>query len=232
MEIIRCIVLEDEEPSQNLLRHYFNQLPDYELVGVFDNPLLASEYLEENTVDLIITDVEMPQRTGLDFIRTLTNKPPVIIISASIDYAYESIQLDVIAYLRKPVSLEELQKALEKAKPHILNKKSEVQSMFVKVDGRVTKIVFEEVIYIEAMGDYIKIVLKDNTIATLYTMNKIMESLPSKDFMRVHKSYIISTDKIKSIDSTNSLVIMNNKIEIPLGRAFKPDFVAKFKAIN
>ena len=232
MNFIRCIVLEDEEPAQNLLRNYFNRMPELELVEVFDNALDASDFLAFNSVDLIITDIEMPRLTGLDFIRMLSPKPQIIIITAYPNYALESYELDVIDYLRKPVTFEIFQKAVNKVKLLLLNNTPTDSFMYVKEGSKMVKIAFEDVIYVEGLGDYVRITTKEGLITTLSTLNKIVETLPSTHFMRVHKSFIINANKINAIDSANSLVIMSNKREITLGRTFKPDFMARFKTIN
>ena len=236
MTSLRCIVLEDEEPAQNLMRNYFNRMPELELIEVFDNALEASNFLEENTVDLILTDIEMPRLTGLDFIRMLSPKPHIIVITAYSNFALESYELDVIDYLKKPVSFDRFQKSIDKVKRLITNNTNEnilsETSIYVKEAGKMVKVEFDDIIYIEALGDYLKIITKVRSIITLSTMNKIGETLPSTKFMRVHKSFIININKINSIDSANSLVILNNKTEITLGRTFKSDFIAQFKTIN
>lgn len=236
MKIIRCIVLEDEEPAQNLMRNYFNRMPKLELVEVFDNALDASQFLENNSIDLILTDIEMPRLTGLDFIRMLSPKPQVIIITAYPNFALESYELDVLDYLKKPVSFERFQKSIEKVKKLLLNNphdnmKKEM-SMYVKESGKMVKIEFENIIYVEGLGDYVKIITKESQITTLSTLSKIVESVPPSTFIRVHKSFIININKISAIDSANSIVVMNNNKEITLGRAFKQEFMIRFKPIN
>ena len=236
MTSIRCIVLEDEEPAQKLMRNYFNRMPELDLVKVFDDALEASNFLEENTIDLILTDIEMPRLTGLDFIRMLSPKPHIIIITAYPNFALESYELDVIDYLKKPVSFDRFQKSIDKVKRLIKNNTNENTStetcIYVKEAGKMIKAEFCDIIFVEALGDYVKIVTKDRLITTLSTMSKIVDTLPLTKFIRVHKSFIINIDKINSIDSANSLVIMNNKKEITLGRTFKPAFLTLFKAIN
>jgi DNA-binding LytR/AlgR family response regulator len=236
MKIIRCIVLEDEEPAQNLLRHYFKRMPELELVKVFDNAIEASDFLEDNAVDLIITDIEMPRLSGLDFIRMLSPRPQIVIITAYRQHGSDAYELEVTDYLVKPVHFERFQKAIEKVKRNLLlevhkNTPSET-AIYVKEDGKMVKIEFGDIFYIEGFGDYVKITTKERSITTLSTMNKMIETLPSTKFSRVHKSYIVNTDKIHSIDSPNSLVTMNDKKEITLGRTFKQDFLAQFKTIN
>jgi DNA-binding LytR/AlgR family response regulator len=236
MKKIRCIVLEDEEPAQNLMRNYFNRIPELELVEVFDNALEASDFLEDNTIDLIFTDIEMPRLSGLDFIRMLSPKPHVIIITAYPNFALEGFELDAIDYLKKPVSFDRFKKSVEKVQRLYGSNFSEENSvsiaMYVKESGRMVKIEFADILYVEGLGDYIKIITKERSIVTLSTLTKIVETLPATNFMRVHKSFIINSNKIDSIDSANSLVIMNDKKEITLGRAFKTAFISRFKAIN
>jgi DNA-binding LytR/AlgR family response regulator len=236
MDSLRCIVLEDEEPAQNLMRHYFKRMPELELVKVFDNALEVADFLENHCIDLILTDIEMPRLTGLDFIRMLSPKPQIIVITAYPNFALESYELDVIDYLKKPVSFDRFQKSIEKVKRTLFNNIHDntlvETAMYVKETGKMVKIAFDDIIYMEGLGDYVKIVTKERSITPLSTMSKIIETLPSTKFVRVHKSFIINTDKIHSIDSANSLVVLNDKTEITLGRAFKQDFMARFKTIN
>jgi DNA-binding LytR/AlgR family response regulator len=239
MKIIRCIVLEDEEPAQNLMRNYFNRMPEIELVEVFDNALEATDFLKVQNIDLIFTDIEMPRLSGLDFIRMLSPRPQVIIITAYPNHALESYDLDVADYMVKPVSFDRFQRAIEKVKRRLTNLKDEVldvqttiTAIYAKEEGKMVKIEFGDIIYLEGLGDYVKIITKERSIITLSTMSKIMETLPAAKFMRVHKSFIINIDKINSIDSANSLVVMTDKKEITLGRAFKSAFMAQFKPIN
>ncbi|MEY4538795.1 MAG: hypothetical protein RLZZ306_552 [Bacteroidota bacterium] len=236
MKIIRCIVLEDEEPAQNLMRNYINRIPEIELIEVFDNALDASDFLETNSVDLIFTDIEMPRLTGLDFLRMLSPRPYVIIITAYPNFALEGFDLDVIDYLKKPVSFDRFQKSIDKLMRVASNNTPDnvlvETAMYVKESGKMVKIEFEDITYVEGLGDYVKIITRERSIITLSTMNKIGETLPTTNFVRVHKSFIININKINSIDSANSLVILNNKTSITLGRTFKSDFIARFKTIN
>lgn len=236
MKNIRCIVLEDEEPAQNLMRNYFNRMPELELVEVFDNALDAADFLRNDVVDLIITDIEMPRLTGLDFIRMLSPKPQIIIITAYPNFALESYELDVLDYLKKPVSFERFQKSIEKVKKLLLNNSHDnmnmEMSMYVKESGKMVKIEFENIIYVEGLGDYVRIITKENQITTLSTLSKIVETVPPSTFIRAHKSFIVNINKISAIDSANSLVIMNNNKQITLGRAFKQEFMIRFKSIN
>ncbi|MDZ7899687.1 MAG: LytTR family DNA-binding domain-containing protein [Arcicella sp.] len=236
MEIIRCIVLEDEEPMQNLMKYYINKLSDVELVEVFDNALEVADFLENNSVDFIITDIEMPRLTGLDFIRMLVPRPPVIIITAYPDRANQAYDLDVVDYIVKPVEFERFKRAVEKVRRlYFSEQKDEIieqNFIYVKENGKMLKLELSDIIYAEALADYVKIITNERTIITLSTFGKIEKSLPTKSFARVHKSFIINTNKIKSIDSADSLVTLNNKTEITLGRTYKSEFLAKIKSIN
>jgi DNA-binding LytR/AlgR family response regulator len=236
MDSIRCIVLEDEEPAQKLMRHYINKMPDVELMEVFDNALEAADFLEDNDVDLIFTDIDMPRLTGLDFIRMLSPCPAVIIITAYPDRANQAYDLDVVDYIVKPVSFDRFKKAIEKAKRYFFSKEEEgtpTQTyIYVKENGKTIKLALEDIIYVEALADYVKIINHERSITTHSTLSNIEKALPRKYFARVHKSFIINTNKIISIDSANSLVTLNNKTDITLGRTYKSDFLARIKPIN
>jgi DNA-binding LytR/AlgR family response regulator len=238
MKKIRCIVLEDEEPAQNLMRNYFNRIPELELVEVFDNALEASDFLEDNTIDLIFTDIEMPRLSGLDFIRMLSPKPHVIIITAYPNFALEGFELDAIDYLKKPVSFDRFKRSVEKVQRFYVNGKDEnaiaETAMYVKEAGKMIKIEFNDILYVEGLKDYVKIILSttERPIVTHITMKKMEETLPAKSFTRVHKSYIIAIDRIMAVDGGNSLVELKNKTAIPLGQNYKEALMSKVKPIN
>ena len=239
MNSIRCIVLEDEEPAQNLMRNYFNRILELELVEVFNNALDASDFLQNNIVDLIITDIEMPRLTGLDFIRMLSPKPQIIIITAYPNYALESYELDVLDYLKKPVSFERFKQGIEKVKRNlgfnVVSDKVMDESLFilVKENGKTIKVELDKIVYIEGLKDYVKIVMEeDRPIITHSTMKKMEEHLAPPKFIRVHKSYIISTLRIASFDATNSIIELKHKVEIPVGPLYKEELIKKMKPIN
>ena len=233
MKIITCIVLEDEEPARLLMRHYLNKIEDVELTQSFDNAVEASDFLEHNTVDLIFTDIDMPRLTGLDFIRMLSPRPQVIIITAYPNRAHEAFDLNVVDYIVKPVSFERLTQAIDKAKQLLLIEKPSVQTdIFVKEAGKMVKLALNDIIYAEAMSDYVKIITDERPIIAHTTMTKFEEALPKSQFARVHKSFIINLKKMTTIDGADSSVTLSNKIEIPLGRTYKTEFLAKIKPIN
>jgi DNA-binding LytR/AlgR family response regulator len=239
MEIIRCIVLEDEEPAQNLMRNYFNRIPELELVEVFDNALDASDFLRNNTVDLIFTDIEMPRLTGLDFIRMLSPKPQIIIITAYPNFALESYELDVLDYLKKPVTFDRFKQGIEKVKRNLgfnfaqENGKNESLFILVKENGKTIKVELDKIVYVEGLKDYVKIIIdEDRPIITHSTMKKMEEYLAPPKFIRVHKSYIISADRIASFDPTNSIIELKHKVEIPVGPLYKEELIKKMKPIN
>lgn len=239
MKTLRCIVLEDEEPAQNLIKNYLSRIQSIELLQVFDNAIEASNFLAHQVVDLIITDISMPHLSGLDFIRMLSPSPHIIIMTAHADYALESYDLDVIDYLKKPISFDRFQKSIEKVQrlysfTDSEDKHASSETMvYVKEGSKMIKVNFNDIIYVEGLRDYIKIITDaDRPIVTHITMKKMVEILPPQSFMRVHKSYIIATDKITSIDSSNSLIELKNNIMIPMGQNYKETLMSKIKPIN
>lgn len=239
MKNIRCIVLEDEEPAQNLMRNYFNRMPELELVEVFSDAIEASDFLEHNSVDLIITDIEMSRLTGLDFIRMLAYKPQIIIITAYPNYALESYDLSVTDYLKKPVSFDRFMQGIEKVKRNLdfnlvqENNKNESLFILVKENGKSIKVELDKILYIEGLKDYVKIFIEDDRpIITHSTMKKMEEYLAPPKFIRVHKSYIISALRIASFDATNSIIELKHKVEIPVGPLYKEELIKKMKPIN
>lgn len=206
---------------------------------MFDNAIEASNFLTHQTVDLIITDISMPHLSGLDFIRMLSPSPHVIIMTAYADYALESYDLDVIDYLKKPISFDRFKKSLEKVKRLYYtanNEDSHTSSetvVYVKEGSKMIKVNFNDIIYVEGLRDYIKIITNaDRPIITHITMKKMVEILPPQSFMRVHKSYIIATDKISAIDGSNSLIELKNNVMIPMGQNYKETLMSKIKPIN
>lgn len=213
---LRCIAVDDERLARKLLEENIRQLPFLELVKSCKNAFEAMEVLQEEDIDLMFLDIQMPGLLGTKFLESLREKPMVIFVTAYANYAVESYELDVVDYLMKPVSLERFTKAAYKALDTYRNKhqappptpdtpssESSSNSFFVNVEYALVKVDIEDITHIEAMKDYVKIYLQSaaKPVITKSTMKAIEEKLPDKQFLRVHKSYIIALDKIESIRS-------------------------------
>ncbi|RYU93994.1 LytR/AlgR family response regulator transcription factor [Emticicia agri] len=217
--ILRCIAVDDESMGRKLLEENIRQIPFLELVRTCKNPFEAMQALQEEKIDLMFLDIQMPGMLGTKFLQSLREKPLVIFVTAYANYAVESYDLDVVDYLMKPVSLERFTKATYKAL-EIYTKNNTVASttanasaepatkadefpefFFINVEYSLVKIIIKDITHIEGLKDYIKIFLTTQTkpILTKSTMKAIEEKLPPKQFMRIHKSFIVNTDKIESI---------------------------------
>lgn len=222
--MLRCIAIDDEPLALELLVDNISKVPFLELVAECSNPLEAMKILEKESVDLIFLDIQMPGLTGLQFIQSLAEKPMFILITAYEKYALDGYTLDVLDYLVKPVSLERFIKACNKAKElHQLKTKSsddlagtqKAEYFFVNVDYKLLKVVFADITFIEGLKDYIKIHLKSTTrsVVTRMSMKSVEEQLPATDFLRIHKSYIISVAHITAI-MKNSVFIGEHELPV------------------
>jgi DNA-binding LytR/AlgR family response regulator len=232
--MLRCIAIDDEPLALELLVDNISKVPFLELVAECSNALEALKVLQEKKVDLIFLDIQMPGLTGLQFIQSLAEKPMFILITAYEKYALDGYTLDVLDYLVKPVSLDRFIKACNKAKDlHDLKIKgsdnnSNIQKtdyFFVNVDYKLLKVIFADITFIEGLKDYIKIHLKSTArpIITRMSMKSVEEQLPENDFIRVHKSYIVSIAHITAV-MKNSVFI--GELEIPVSDNYKDTLAA------
>jgi len=229
---LRVLIVDDEPLAQEVIERYLRNINELELVGKCSNALEAFEVLHNKHIDLMFLDISMPVISGIDFLRSLRIAPAVIITTAYPDFALQGYELDVIDYLVKPISLERFMRAVNKVIERIKkptpviaeSKQIKADYMFVKCDQKLIKIRFNDIDYIEGMKDYVKIFTNNKMIVTLHTMKFFENNLPSHIFIRIHKSYIVNVDAIKTI-SGNELEI--NQTKIPIGNSFK-DNVLKY----
>jgi len=226
---LRCIAVDDESLGRKMLEENIRQIPFLELVKTCRNAFEAMEALQEEAIDLVFLDIQMPGLTGTKFLASLPKKPLAIFVTAYSNYAVESYELDVVDYLMKPVSLERFTKAAYKALELFKRQQQAVpatppapetkpDSFFVNVEYALVKIPIPEVTHIEGMKDYVKIFLSTQAkpVLTRATLKAIEEKLPGKNFMRIHKSYIVNLGKIESIRSHQVYI---GKFEIPVSDA-------------
>jgi DNA-binding LytR/AlgR family response regulator len=224
--MLRCLAIDDEPLALELLEDNISKVPFLQLVATCSHPLEAMHVLQQEAVDLIFLDIQMPGLTGLQFIQTIATKPMFILITAYEKYALEGYNLDVVDYLVKPVSLERFIKACNKAwELHQLKTKKESGTeipsyFFINVDYSLVKVVFADIMWIEGLKDYLKIHLKSTPkpLVARITMKSIEEQLPASLFIRVQKSFIVSKEHITAVRK-NSVFI--NDIEIPVGENYK-----------
>lgn len=224
MSNIRCIIVEDEPLAVKVLADYVSQVPFLELQGTFKDAILATEYLRNNSVDLIFLDIHLPKLKGMAFLRTLHNPPAVIITTAYHQYAVEGFDLSVTDYLLKPIEFERFLLAVNKVKTahgekqHADETDDTKDCIFLNVQKKKVKILFSEIIYIESQREYIKIVTTKREYLSKISTHEIEELLPSNLFKRIHRSFIVSLSKI---DSYTAEEVEVNGVPIPIGRGYK-----------
>lgn len=222
--MIRYIIIDDEPLAHELIEEFCSMLPHLQLAKNCYNAIEAMQFLNSNTVDIMFLDLNMPKLKGFDFLKTLTNPPKVIVTTAYGEYALEGFELNVSDYLLKPFSFERLVKAVNKAVTSQSTKKEHTTStstntrFFLKGDKKYHQINSENILYIEAYGNYTKLYFKDEMIVSHEKISDFDELLPSENFLRVHKSFIVALDKIKLIEG-NRIHIETHKI--PIGQTYK-----------
>lgn len=231
---IKCIIVDDEIHARKVLEKYIQDIPHLELVKSCKNALEAMDTLRNHTVDAMFLDINMPKLTGLNFLESLQNAPAVVITSAYREYALDAYELDVIDYLHKPIPFPRFIKSISKIEeklqaksiplPTVMEQTAETTSdfIFVKADKKTIKLNFGDILYIEGLGDYIKIQTSSKSIVSKLTVKKMEELLPPKLFPRVHKSFIVSLNAIDSIEG-NQIKINDRKI--PIGQIYRQGFI-------
>lgn len=221
---MNCIIVDDDGMSRNAVKHLVAQIPYLNLLGMASSPQEAINFLDNNRIDLMLLDIEMPEMNGLTLIKSLQKPPLIILITSKREYALEAFEYNVVDYLLKPITLERFFKAVAKAREIINNAPLSMDgsgnsTFFIKSNGLLIKINIKDILWIEALGDYITIHTVENKKYTIHSTMKVIESkLPSDKFIRVHRSYIISVDNISSIDDN---VIVIGKQLIPVGAVYK-----------
>ncbi|SDS51602.1 two component transcriptional regulator, LytTR family [Polaribacter sp. KT25b] len=221
---IRCLIIDDEPSSQNVLKSFIQKIDYLELIHVCNNALEALEFLKSNTVDLFFLDINMPQLSGIDFYKSLKNPPKVIFTTAYSEYALEGFEVDATDYLLKPFSFDRFVKAVSKVKD--LND-AKIDYIIVKSDKKLHQIKIEDIYFIEGLGDYIKVHLKNNYLVTYKSLKMMHNLLPKSIFIQVHKSFIINKNKLDYIEG--NLAIINSQ-KVPLGQKYKKEFLDHFNA--
>ena len=229
---IKCLVVDDEPPAREILKQHIAGVDALELAGTCVNAVEAISFLKDHPVDLIFLDIQMPQLLGTNFIRTLKSPPKVIFTTAFRKYALEGFELDAVDYILKPISFERFLKAINKvmqinfpadhstSSPNENHKEAANSFLYFRSDRKMVKVFFNDILFIEALKDYIKIVTQSRTIVTKYVLTTLAELLPADEFLRIHKSYIVAINKIESFN-TDSIYIQKN--ELPIGRLYKFD---------
>lgn len=247
MRTYKCIVIDDEQLARTLLESYISKIPQLALIGLFKSPLEAMPMLQSGEADLMFLDIQMPDLTGVELLKSLPDLPLTIFTTAYAEYALEGYSLGVIDYLLKPFSfgrfLQASTKALQQLKlekgqqpPSLeleVDKAATVASvveqekeyLVVKADHKLHKLLFDDILYVEGLREYVAYYREDDRIIALQSLKKLEELLPNQQFIRAHKSYIVAIEKVKSLDG-NQLEMMNGKL-IPIGKSYRDTVLKK-----
>ncbi|PHN05268.1 LytR/AlgR family response regulator transcription factor [Flavilitoribacter nigricans] len=227
---IKTLLVDDEYLALNLLETFAGKLPELEVVGKCKSPVQAMEVLGREAVDLLFLDIQMPTVSGINLLKSLPQAPVTIFTTAYADYAVDAFNLNAVDYLLKPFSFERFLQAVQKAREHpqlrpstLVIPKESKDFFTIKVDGKLTKVRFEDILFVEGLKEYVRIVCRDARLVTYERLSRLEEILPD-NFLRVHKSYIISKDRVESLEG-NRLVIGSHKI--PISRDKKQQVVEK-----
>lgn len=230
-EKIKVIIVEDEPLARSGLETYIKDVDFLQLCEVCENAMEANNALHKHKPQLMFLDIEMPRLTGIEFLKSLQNPPMVIFTTAYPNYALQGFELDVIDYLVKPYSFARFLKAVNKAHDLFLLKSSETGNpenapdyFFVKANNKLERVVYSDILYIEAMENYIIIYTPQQKLITLLTMKSLEDSLPSENFLRIHKSYIVNKNSIHAIDGNELLV---GAARLPISRQKKQEILVK-----
>lgn len=233
---VRCAIIEDEPLAQNVLKNYIEDHPALELTAICNDALEAQQILSLQNIEIIFLDINLPRLSGISFIKTLPHPPLVIFTTAYPEYAVEGFELDAADYLLKPFSFERflkaINKALEKLGKQETNNTADLvpaSFIFLKADKKVHKVNLHDIHYVEATGDYVKVITADGQYMVNNTLKKIQEELPAAQFIRVHKSFIIAADKIKFFEG-NYVKVGN--ADIPIGASYREEIFARLKEKN
>lgn len=224
---LNCIVIDDEPLARKGIENFINETDSLQLSGSFANPLLAMEMLEKEKIDLMFLDIEMPKITGMAFLKSLNNPPLTIITTAYSDHAAEGFDLDVVDYLLKPIAFERFLKAVGKAKDLMERNENPLKNnsdFFIKCDNRIERIFYDDLLFVQAMENYVLLQTKTKKYVSYLTLKSVEEYLPADQFMKVHKSFIASVSKIDSIDG-NLLKMGSHAITI--SRSYKDEIFDK-----
>lgn len=223
--MIRCLIVDDEPLAREILGQYVSQSDELQLVGACKNASEVVELLQKESVDVLFLDIQMPGISGMALMKSLENPPLVVFTTAYDQYAVEGYEVSAVDYLLKPISPDRFKKAVEKVKDMIRYKKSssnDLDYMFIRADYQDIKVMFDDILYVEGLKDYVKVVTKEKRIITLTNIKGMLEKLPQDRFIRVHKSYIVAKDKVQTIKGT--ILTIDDK-EIPIGLTFKDNFM-------
>ncbi|TPN87739.1 LytR/AlgR family response regulator transcription factor [Aquimarina algicola] len=235
MKQLQCIIADDEPIARQILESYIKEIPNLELIASCKNAFEVIEVLQTKAADILFLDINMPKMSGLSLLKSLQQKPEVIITTAYPEHAVEGFELSVTDYLLKPFSLERFFQAIQKVKNNVpaypeispsINQKIS-QAIIVKSDKKIIKVNVDDIFYVEAYGNYIKI-FSDKMILTQQTLTEFLKKLP-ETFIRIHKSFVVNFDKLKLIDGNQ--FVLQNETKLPIGKSYRKMVIDKINQI-
>lgn len=228
MNKIKCVIVDDEPLAISLLENYVQKIPFLELVFSSENPIDALEYIQNNNADLVFLDIQMPELTGINFMKIVGDKLKYILTTAYSEYALEGYDHNIVDYLLKPISFERFYKSALKAQERFSFNENKTDSyFFVKSSGQQHRINVDEVLYIESIKDYVNVRTVHQEYIVLDTLKSLEQQLAELSFVRIHKSFIINTNQIKSLAPKK--VVLFSEQEIPIGDMYRGNFLKKLK---
>ncbi|MCF7559873.1 LytTR family DNA-binding domain-containing protein [Sabulilitoribacter multivorans] len=230
---MNCIIIEDEIPAQKILKNFIEKIPALNLVGTFKAAIEANSFLNTSKIDLVFLDINLPDMSGLDFIRTIKNPPAIIMTTAYPEYAVNSFELDTIVdYLVKPFSFDRFLKAINKTKdrlkPHEHTADEDEETIFLNVDKTLHKIVLNDILILESDRNYVTVITNSQRLAYIDSLKNWVTKLPENQFIQVHKSFIINSKFVDKI-SGNTLFVKDHKI--PIGRTYKQELLKRLQIV-
>lgn len=223
---MKCLIIDDEPAARDILETYITDCPDTEVAGICEDALEARSWLENNTADLLFVDINMPKLSGLGLIKTLQNPPQIILTTAYSEHAVDGFELGVTDYLLKPFSFERFLKAIDKVRKQP-NRNEEQASITIKADGKLFRIEFNDILFVESQGDYLTVHTTEKNVTYYETLKEFCNKLPSSGFVRIHRSYAVSLSKIDYLEGN---LVRVGEHKLPVGKSFKEEFLQKYTA--
>lgn len=232
MSQFKCLLIDDEPPALEILRRYVQTMPMLQIVAECHHAIAAFELLKKTPVDLVFLDINMPQLLGTEFLKSLTHPPKIIFTTAFREYAVDGFELGAIDYLLKPYSLERFIRAVDKVldlkQPSIASHKTMLPRMekflYVRADRKMVKVMVNEILYVESLKDYIRIVMAGHQVVTRQTITSLEEMLPDDEFLRIHRSFIVP---VRRIDSYSQHAVYIHKFELPVGPLYRYELMKR-----
>ncbi len=225
---LNCLIVDDEPLSQEVIEDFVNTCPELKLVAVCNDALEAGEFINKEKIDLLFLDINMPRLSGIGFVKSLIEPPLFILVTAYPEYAIEGFEVDAVDYLLKPVSFERFRTAVNRALERFSSREeAQVNHLMVRANKKNYRLNFDEIIYLEAQGDYVRFITDSQSLMVHGTMKEFLEQLPEKRFERIHKSYVISLSKVIYVEGNQ---VTLGKYKLPVSINYKDAFMGKLNA--